>query len=172
MAHITIALDIDGAFSPITKMNSGLPRPDNRWEDWEYLIAPKSFGACFAEPVVELFKELSTRDNVTVKWHSSWRELAEKLSEELELPEWTQFTDDDSVDNWKVAAVRKWLLFNSCTDNRLIWIDDDIDRFISSKVFPNPEHTNPRLTKICPDSNKGISPDDLKLIKQLTGGVS
>ena len=169
---LSIALDIDGAFSPITTMNSGLPDPDQRWLDWDYLVtSSRNFGACFAAPLVDLFKELHEA-GVEILWHSSWRSGAQDyLAAELELPHWEQLATEAEATNfgdewWKAVAVQRWL-DESFPEEYLIWIDDDIARNTEAGRISTEILGSPQVTLISPDRTKGLGPVELDLIEEI-----
>lgn len=174
---LSIALDIDGAFSPITTMNSGPPEPEQRWGDWEYLVtSSRNFGACFASPLVQSFKRLHEM-GVKMLWHSSWRSGAQDyLAPELELPHWEQLATEEEAQNfddgwWKAVAVKRWL-DESLPDEHLIWIDDDIARNTDEGRVPNEVLESPQVTLISPDRVKGLGPAELDLIEELANSGS
>lgn len=169
---LSIALDIDGAFSPITTMNSGPPEPEQRWGDWEYLVtSSRNFGACFAVPLVHAFKRLHEQ-GIQILWHSSWRSGAQDyLAPELELPYWEQLATEEEAQNfddgwWKAVAVKRWL-DESLADEHLIWIDDDISRNIDAGRVSKEILESPQITIISPDRTKGLGPAELDLIEEI-----
>lgn len=167
----TIALDVDGVLSPVTGMNTGLP--DKAYPGWEYtVLGAKCFGAVVGLPVVALLRELLEK-GTTIKWHTSWRENAEYIGEDLGLPHFDQFATEEVYRGvglprkkwWKLAGVEAWA-GQAADDERLIWLDDDIFDAALNGEIPSEILEDPRITIISPHTYWGLSSSDLERISK------
>lgn len=164
MGNLTVALDVDGVLSPITPVGFGEPK--NAFEGWEYrILSERNFGAAVGEPVVKTLRDL-VENGVTIKWHTTWGTMADSLSEELDLPQFEQFSQRTADAGWwKLTAIEKWVVATEGTDERLLWLDDDIqDAVITAGVSRDVLH-NPRVSILSPNVYWGLSPRDLEKIE-------
>jgi len=131
------------------------------------------------------------RDQVPrrVFWHSSWwLSAAELLAPALGLSgmsggvermfatEAELLGKPSSITSarwWKLAAIERWLHEHSITSagehELLIWIDDDINDAIASGEISTELQNDPRLVMISPGIHIGINPEELALLRGLTG---
>lgn len=163
--QVTIACDIDGVLAPVT-LDAGK----------ECIWLPKvNYGTHVLTRVVSALKywhHLGAR----VMWHSTWRPpYTDELAEMLNLPSFEVFASDEEFLRptpperwWKLAAVERWLR-ESTSEDRLIWIDDDIDYGISTGEITPSILEDPRLTILSPDTEIGLSQEQ---IDQIVGIVA
>lgn len=168
ITELTIALDVDGTLSPVTGMGTG--EPANKFDNWTYkVLSGRNFGAAVANDVVALLKTLA-RDGATIKWHTSWGDAAPNyLGPELDLPPFELFSPvvgSSTARWWKMEAVEEWIAATEGTDQRLVWIDDDIDDAVFSGEIPSELLQHPRVSMISPNVYWGLSPSDLENLSQ------
>lgn len=172
LKNLTIALDVDGALSPITGMGTGLP--ENTFDGWSYrVLSPRNFGASVADEVIAALKSLRAA-GASIEWHTSWDDRAQSgLGPEVELPDLELFADRSGLPTdgwWKAAAVANWLEATEGTDERLIWIDDDISEAVFAGEIPSSIIHHPRVSMVSPHSYWGLSPADLEAIVSAAHG--
>lgn len=176
-----VALDIDGAVSPVTEPGRTRPSLDIE-RDWEYLVLPEVFfGSIVAEPVRRLLLDLDAADHARRLWHSSWWTEAHDLDDALGLRRAPMLGSRaeylrDQVPpapngsgpmDWKTAAVLRTLA-SMRPDDRLIWVDDEIESFVEHDGTADllDDH---RLVMVHTQTRAGIDSQALAVIRAAAG---
>lgn len=165
-----IALDVDGALSPISSASQKPAEAILEWggeQNMTQATTPGSFGLWVANPVLEFLKKIS-RTRAEIQWCTSWMEMAQKcLGDDFKLPEWEVLpteAEHRSLDNewFKLKAVRRALE----AGRQVIWIDDDLGNELDdNKDFFNFFLKNSdNLALIIPEVKIGITQRDLNFI--------
>lgn len=124
---INIYLDVDGV---LNALSSGAPRNNTHWfGDWGSKRI-EGFPILWSKELIEEINTLTERDDITVKWLTTWGDLAAlSLSPKIGLKgeNWEFLVSEDMLDPY-----RWWKLFKIQEDiektnpEKVIWIDDDI----------------------------------------------
>jgi hypothetical protein len=126
-----IYFDVDGVFNPVS---DAPPRTSTGWHgDWVGPVKVGGIPILYSVELVAAVNNLASRPGVTVKWLTSWEELAATdLAPAIGLAggdDWEVISgveDDDpqKFDWWKLDRIRKDLA--ATRPDRAVWIDDDI----------------------------------------------
>lgn len=166
MSTITIACDVDGVIAPVT------------------LVEPAP--GCITLPRVNHGTQVLTRavsalkgwveTGASVAWHSTWRgAYTDELARVLSLEGISTFASDEEFLHptpehswWKLAAVDRWLRQRPAdSDERLIWIDDDINDAIVAGEIAGEILADRRLQIISPDLSTGLTEVEIDFISSL-----
>lgn len=132
MTHTTVYIDFDGVMNPYNHMP---PTARSGWRGEWTQTTVQGYSVMWSHNLVEFLRELSEREDVTVKvlstWTSEWtRSLAPLLGVGHD---WAIVGDDvpeeeyeDFANWWKLEALQKDIFYNR--PRKVIWIDDDLAR--------------------------------------------
>jgi hypothetical protein len=124
----TIYLDVDGFINAI-----GRTHPEHKHTGFsEYRnIMANSYQIAYAPELIAALNELAARDDVTIKWLTTWEHDAAKILSPLiglNGENWEVLTGDLHAwvgkDWWKYIAIRADT--ENLVDANVIWIDDDL----------------------------------------------
>ena len=122
----TIYLDVDGVINAVTKRAP----TSTGWGEYARRKV-NSFAIMFAPDLVTALNELAARDDVTIKWLTTWeKDAAEDLSPALGIngQDWAVLTGDQEAwrggDWWKLAAITADV--EETAPEQFFWIDDDL----------------------------------------------
>lgn len=158
----TIYLDVDGVLNAVSGR-----QPSKRivgWDDYREVFV-KGFRIHYAPALIEALNALAAREDVTIKWLTTWKhDAANKLSEAIGLngQDWDVLDGDLHAWGghawWKLTAIR-----NDHDGGRAIWIDDDI-----SKELPAMEwaHATGQILIVSPSTVQGLTKDDVEAITE------
>lgn len=168
-----IYLDVDGVFNPVS---AEPPRAASGWQgDW---VGPATVGGIpilYSVELIEAVNELAARPDVTVKWLTSWEELAaEQLAPAIGLTagsDWEVIAgvEDDDPQNfnwWKLDRIRKDLA--TATPDRAVWVDDDIAYDPKSLLWL--QSPGLPILHLSPRTINGLTPDDVRRINAFLDG--
>lgn len=119
-----------------------------------------------AEPVIEFVRDVHEKGLAEIRWHTTWRTEAQKLADWLDLPAFPVHQAPEYLFRhargtwWKLPGARRVV---EEEEHHLLWTDDEI-RY---EVKPgDPVIYRPENLIITTDDRYGLSPDDLKRIKE------
>lgn len=126
-----IYLDVDGVFNAVSEE---APRTATGWHgDWAGPVKVGGIPILYSMELVEAVNELATRPGVTVKWLTSWEEMAARdlapaiglvAGSDWEVITGVEFDDPANFNWWKLDRIRKDLA--TTRPDRAVWVDDDI----------------------------------------------
>lgn len=164
----TIYLDVDGVLNAF----SGRPPKNNtQWHGEWSKATVEGFPILWSHELVEAFNSLAERDDVEIKWLTTWQEsAATELAPVLGLNggDWFYFTTedlDDMVNWWKLVEIQKDI--EETAPDKVVWIDDDINYDSATKVWLST--TRVPVLAICPNSNHGVSKKHMDAIIDFIG---
>lgn len=160
-----IALDVDGALSPITE--DDLSKTPKVWDSYSQ-GSVKSFEAWIADEVLNFLKKIHDGNRANIHWHTSWGEAVHwSLEPDFTLPHWESIPRVDSTKWWKFAALEKFHEMNPETP--IIWIDDDISKKMRHKKIH--EVFDGKCLTISPNKRIGLTPKHLRTIDDFLKSV-
>lgn len=169
----TIYLDVDGVFNPIAEEP---PRADTGWHgEWVGPVSVGGFLTRYSVELVEAVNALAARPGITMKWLTSWEELAAThLAPAIGLTgggDWEVIAgvEDDDPSNfnwWKLDRIRKDLA--ATKPDRAVWVDDDIAYDPKTLVWL----MSPGLPvlHLSPRTVHGLTRDDVQRINDFLDG--
>lgn len=152
-----VYLDVDGVINAISDKP---PRANTQWSgEWSREDC-MGFPILWSHELVERLNELALREDVTVKWLTTWQEHAPKdlcPVTGIQGQSWDVLYGDIS-DHWFTTG-RWWKLDSIKEDidkeqpDKVVWIDDDIgyDRGANEWLRSHP------ILAVCPNTNHGLS---------------
>ena len=153
-----IYLDVDGVINAIS---GNPPKANTQWtgewskekiEDWWIL---------WSHELVENINLLAARDDVTVKWLTTWQELAPKELcpvTGIQGQSWEVLYGDIhshgymGADWWKLDAIQEDL--DKERPDKAVWIDDDIYMFRRAMDWAE---NHPEIRVVCPTMAHGVT---------------
>jgi hypothetical protein len=124
----TIYLDVDGVINAVSVNSPSMHLTG--WTTWEAKPA-NGWQILYSPEVVEAFNTLAARDDVTVKWLTTWEDDApQELCPALGIngQDWEVLHGDQHAwrgsDWWKLHAIQADVA--ATMPDRFVWIDDDI----------------------------------------------
>ncbi|MEV4991253.1 HAD domain-containing protein [Pseudarthrobacter sp. LMD1-1-1.1] len=158
----TIYLDVDGVINAVTKH---VPTTTG-WGEYARRKV-NSFPIMYAPALVDALNELANRDDVTIKWLTTWeRDAAEDLSPALGIngKEWPVLTGDQDAWHgegwWKLEAIRADV--EATAPDKFFWIDDDLAAELPALEWLA---TRPEGTGITPKMREGLTTEHVDQIK-------
>lgn len=172
-------LDIDGVINAIGGSAVYQGRwPDATWletemeveleEPWKFADGRNEVYLKVAQPVRDFIRDVHDQGLAEIRWHTTWREEAWKLSRWLGLPMFpihhapeyfqTQNLNPNTL-WWKLYGANRVLADEG---RPLLWTDDGIRYEVpeDSRVY-----LDPHSLIIAPDDRYGLSPSDLDQIR-------
>jgi hypothetical protein len=153
-----VYLDVDGVINAVSK---GAPKANTQWNgEWSREEVMK-FYILWSHELVENINELAARDDVTVKWLTTWQELAPKELcpvTGIEGQLWEVLYGD--LETHGYTGNRWWKLDSLMEDldkeqpDKVVWIDDDINyhRWTGEWLKGHPE-----ILPVCPNTMHGVT---------------
>lgn len=129
MTHTTVYLDFDGVINAINHMP---PTAKTEWRGEWTRTRIDGYSIMWSHELIEFFRDLGARDDVTIKWLTTWTTDAPKLlAPELgigadwpvvgaETPE-SRF--EDFANWWKLEALQNDIA--ESPPGKVVWVDDD-----------------------------------------------
>lgn len=127
----TIYLDVDGVLNAVTHKSPSLTKLGwGRWDSWQ--TAPvNGWPILWAPDLIAALNELADREDVTIKWLTTWTDDAAKvLSPAIGIngQDWPVLHGDlhgwRGRTWWKLEAIRADV--EATSPDKFIWIDDDL----------------------------------------------
>lgn len=150
----TIYLDVDGVINAVTKR---VPTSTG-WGEYARRKV-NGFPIMFAPGLIEALNELAARDDVTIKWLTTWeKDAAEDLSPALGLngQDWEVLTGDQEAwrggDWWKLQAIKADV--EASGPERFFWIDDDLGAEAAALSWMD---SRPEGTAVTPQMRLGLT---------------
>ena len=160
-----IYLDLDGVINSLSRKP---PRQNTQWfGDWEEKTI-EGYRILWSSELVKELNSLAAREDVTIKFLTTWRELAPaSFGPQVGLlgsESWSYFgaTDSELEDIthwWKLDRIRKDI--EDSKPEKAVWLDDDI-LYDSSAM--NWIGESPSLLAISPVSTHGLRFKDISAI--------
>ena len=127
---VTVYLDVDGV---INAVSNNPPRVNTQWSgDWSKTEV-LGFPILYSHELVQNLNELAEREDVTIKWLTTWQErAAQDLSPLIGIDgqDWEVMYGDIN-DHWfttgrwwKLDAIREDI--EKTSPDKVVWIDDDL----------------------------------------------
>lgn len=188
MTTTTILLDVDGVINAVSE---GYPKQNTGWAEWETAFVsfqeqdssvsallrnaePKrGFRITYSPQLLRKFEELAARSDVTIRWLTTWCDDAKTHlcpavgldgtswdvlgREEYDYDPWS------TSHWWKEIALRKWWESEDRTDQKFVWLDDDL-RFQRDAQEWVKELGDAALL-IAPNSLHGLSVNHMKAVE-------
>lgn len=155
-----IALDVDGALSPVTTAGDELDPKLKAWDSYSQ-GSPKSFEAWIADGVLDFLKSVHEKGRAEIRWHTSWGSAVHwSLEPDFGLPHWERIPEVSSTKWWKLAALEE--VHQSNPETRIVWIDDDISKKVRHKKVD--ELFNGKCFTVSPNKRIGLTPKHLQQI--------
>lgn len=163
----TVYLDVDGVINAVTDQP---PREATCWMgDWTGPVKVAGMPILYAEELITELNGIAARENVTVKWLTSWEEeAAHDLAPAIGLngTEWevlsgVEFDDPMNWNWWKLDRIRADI--KATRPDKVIWLDDDIafdPKTITWLLSPGLP-----LLPLSPRVTHGLTRNDLQLIR-------
>jgi hypothetical protein len=127
----SIYLDVDGVFNAVS---AEAPRQQTGWQgDWVGPVKVGGMPILYSQELVAAVNELAARPDVTVKWLTSWEEIAARdlapaiglaAGSHWEVISGVEFDDPSNFNWWKLDRIRQDLA--ATRPGRAVWVDDDI----------------------------------------------
>jgi hypothetical protein len=159
-ADVAWFIDIDGVLNV-------LGSPDD-WNDYKSLeviaFAGLDWPIRWSPTLVRLMNMLHAKRQVSFRWLTTWEHDGPKIfapAVGLDIGQWVAGANDTFTHNWWKLDVIVENLRDS--EHLVIWTDDDIKRFRSAQRVVDFLHPDAALV-VCPDRNKGLTPEEFNLI--------
>lgn len=155
----TIYLDVDGVLNAVSGR-----QPSKRIVGWdEYReVHVKGFRIHYAPALIQAINALAARDDVTIKWLTTWKhDAAKQLSAAIGIDGqgWDVLDGDLHAWGgdawWKLTAIR-----DDHDGGKTIWIDDDIIAELPAMEWA----ANHNILLVSPSTTHGLTKDDLDAI--------
>jgi hypothetical protein len=158
----TIYLDVDGVLNAVTRH---VPTTTG-WAEYARRKV-NSFPIMFAPALIEALNELAARDDVTIKWLTTWEhDAANDLSPALGIngKDWEVLTGDQDAWHgagwWKLEAIRADV--EATTPDKFFWIDDDLGAELPALDWVA---TRPEGVGITPNMRHGMTTEHVDWIR-------
>lgn len=157
--NTTIYLDVDGVINAVSGR-----APSKKFAGWDDYREEwvKGFRIHYSPALTEALNGLAARDDVTIKWLTTWRhEAAQQLSAAIGIngADWEVLDGDLHAWGgdgwWKLTAIRDDL------DGRAIWIDDDLSMELSAMKWAA---GHDELLIISPGTTIGLTRNNIEAI--------
>lgn len=157
-----IYLDVDGVINAI---RNGTPSQKRTgFKDFRR-VTVRNYQIQYAQELVDQINALADRDDVTIKWLTTWEEhAANDLSPTIGIngQNWEVLTGDTHAwqgrNWWKLQAIRDD--YNKEQPDLAIWIDDDIKLERESVIWSDQN----KVLALSPDPMDGLTQGDLTFI--------
>lgn len=153
-----VYLDVDGV---INAVSGKPPRQNTGWEgEWSREEVMRFF-ILWSHELVDGLNELALRDDVTVKWLTTWQELAPKELcpvTGIQGQSWEVLYGDleshGYMDHrwWKLDAIQED--FDKEQPDKAVWIDDDIFMYRDAMDWTE---NHPEIHVVCPTMAHGVT---------------
>lgn len=166
----TIYLDVDGvinAFGP----NSRRPESSGWAGEWN-TVKVKFFQITYATELIEQLHALAAKDDVTIKWLTTWTDDAPKdLCPAIGLngTSWPVVGQGENYHRdewWKLTAIKDDVA--ATNPDQVIWIDDDL-RMEKEALWWALDNRQVRV--FAPEQFVGLTAADIAKIHELTGAT-
>ena len=161
----TIYLDVDGVINAIGHRH---PEPKHTGFPEYKSVRCNGYQIAYAPELITMLNALAERDDVTIKWLTTWEHDAAKVLSPiigLEGQEWEVLTGDLHAwrgrDWWKLVAIRADV--EAAKPGHAIWIDDDLSLERTAMNWAN----NHGVTMISPFAKYGLTTEDLAKITSI-----
>lgn len=162
-----IYLDVDGVINAYDGMLKTPKEGHGGWDEWDSRVA-MGFTICFSHELLRELERLAERDDVEVRWLTTWREhAAAELCTALDLQgaKWAVTPDDhQNLDHWgwwKLHALqRDW-----DGESRVVWVDDDLKYDSGAQRWLSQQDSD-KVLEISPETHLGLTRVELEAIKK------
>lgn len=167
----TIYLDVDGVINAIGRTH---PEPKHTGFPEYKSIMANGYQIAYAPELITMLNALAARDDVTIKWLTTWEHDAAKILSPLiglDGADWEVLTGDlhqwGGPDWWKLAAIRADV--EATSPAAVVWIDDDISL---ERQAMNWARNRDDVTLISPFAKYGLTTEDLTKIYRVANEVT
>ncbi len=175
-----LALDVDGVLNVFLRGAIKEPFGDYRSINARPTVHDHEYEITFSPTVIKTLLDLHESGALEIVWLTTWGRGANgELSERIGLPGNFRVAGErpanaafvpletNSVSNeqdswWKFTYIKR--LAHEHPSRRIIWIDDDLSFDRDSVEWVNAQGN--RVLGICPDTNLGLTPEDLEFIRE------
>lgn len=162
----TIYLDVDGV---INACSDRPPREETQWTgDRKGPVTLAGSPVLFSVELVAGLNAIASREDVTIKWLTSWEEHAAQVlapavglnGTEWEVLRGVEFDDPMNWNWWKLDRIRADIA--ATRPQRVVWVDDDVA--FDPKALTWLLSPGRPLLHLSPRTAHGLTRNDLQLI--------
>ena len=150
-------MDIDGVLNPF------YARQNPELQEQGFTFLQKGKEGFFLNPQMHIKWFNKIGEHVTFIWGSNWGEESNLVLELLSIDQtWLHIPlvfEETYTGTWKLPSIREWVNTHTTTEDKIVWVDDELqaDAFLWG-------NQNPQYLLIQPQKEVGLTEKDFEKI--------